>query len=265
MLTKESIDPTNVLEVIEEVVRYVVAQMVLQPELATFSGSPDDWKIDGNAVYVRLQRTRARDAEGNPHELWARLFAPNGEFMVPDTETEMLVVFGADTQGIPGAAWCFYGAQLPPKKASQTVARQDVSSAMKVLKSAGGWTFRGGPAGESFLTIDRDTGIVMMSIASGTYVGINKETNAIHLQVSKDGQVKAALVLDEKGLHFTAGGKVVLDLDGDTGTQTMYGTGVCYLSSAHGFIGPIAGAILPLAGAAPPAAVPTGWAVSTAA
>jgi hypothetical protein len=209
-------------------------------ELCVFSGKAEDWQKDGNAVYLRLTASRLQDRDGNPHEVWARLFAPAGLWVIPRAETEMVVLVAPHSGGTPAAGWCMHSAQTPPAKLDQEKAYLVLDDVVKWLISCGGFAIKG--ATGTVVGVDRDTGKFQVSLANGSYLAFNPTGPAFEVVIG-DGltpnHVLAALKISPTGIEMVQANalgteKQVFSLVG--GAIKSVGTGACQLGYKGGCI-----------------------------
>lgn len=239
---KDKQDPSSFEEVLENYVRkaLVGSSALPQIEFCTFSGAASDWKKDGNAIFLRLQRSGVVDEAGNPHELWARLFCPAGIFIIPTVATEMLVIVPPEAEGA-GVGWAFYGAQLPPQAVSQTVARWDIDKNTTLCAWAGGWAFRGGPGGSTFVSIDTPTGDAQISTLSGHHIALSNSHDSIELQITDKATPASnplsTIRMDATGILLqTAQAGIFIGADG---TIKTIGSGAITFAHPGGCFGPL--------------------------
>jgi hypothetical protein len=175
-------------------------------ELAEFGGTDADWRKDGDAVYLRLSVHSSHDNDGEPHELWARLFAPGGLWHIPRVRTEVMVLIPPHVE-VAGVGWCLAHAQTPPAKLDRDKSFLDLPDAVKLLVKAGGWAIRAA-LGKTIIGVDRVTGEFSVMINGKSFVkftpagpaGLPAFEVAI---VDNDGKVRTGFKLDaEKGLTF---------------------------------------------------------------
>lgn len=228
-------------EAFEAMVRKVIETDPSMPlvEFMTFSGAATDWRKDAGHILLRLTG-RAQDESGQAHEVWARLVAPSGAWVVPKVETEMLVICPPQLYLRQGVAWAFHGAQLPPGKVDQETAYWPLDDTTTLLIKAGGFSLK---CGDTMLDIDKTSGVAQISsVSKGTHIALDPVTNAIEMAVGDGTTTLAAFRLDATGISLStqkADGtkKHVWKLDAQTGNFIGAGTGSFFAVYANGGLG----------------------------
>lgn len=254
---KQRIDPASLEESLGAFIEGFLRESPDMPlvEFATFSGLATDFKVDTvtSAVFLRLRRDMALDGEGKPHELWARLAAPSGLWVIPRVETEVLVLAPALAASSPGGAWCFLTAQSPRAKVSQSKAYLDLDDETELAASAMAYTLRA--VCGSFFSISAE-GQITLGALDGSHIAIDPVAHKIQVVVT-DGatpspKVIAAITLDSDGIkHFVDGShKAIQHLDASTGGWKTIGSGQFLAGHPGGCLGPVATSFVGLPGGA---------------
>lgn len=137
---------------------------------AVFSGKAEDIKQDEDAVFLRLRPNRLLDKDGKPYEMWARLFAPGGLWVLPSEETEMMVFAPPHVGDAPGVGWCMHTAQKPPAKLGLAKAFLQLPDTVRFLIRCGSWAIK--MAQNTIVGVDPD-GKFQVSVANGSYVAFS--------------------------------------------------------------------------------------------
>lgn len=233
---KQFLDPTALEEAFGAMVGAHRSQDPREPlvEFATFSGDAGDVKIADGCCYLRLTRHGAIDDEGKAHEMWARLAAPGGLWVVPRVETEMLVVAPGGV-GV-GAAWAFHAAQSPRAKVSRDQAYLDLDSETTLLALAKAFVFR---AAACTFGVDPATGAFQVSFSNGTRLEVT--SSAIRLVVCDATGVATAVVVDATGVTTACAPagvpSVTHKIDGTAGSVVSKGTGTFSAQHPYGALG----------------------------
>lgn len=238
-MTTKFLDPTALDEAFGTLVSAHRGQDPREPlvEFATFSGDAADVKIADGCCYLRLTRHGTIDDEGKAHEMWARLAAPGGLWVVPRVETEMLVVAPGGV-GV-GAAWAFHEAQSPRAKVSRDQAYLDIDADTTLLALAKAFVFR---ASACTFGVDPTSGDFQVSFSNGTRLEVT--SSAIRLVVCDATGVATAVVIDATGVTTACapGGvpSVTHKIDGSAGSVFSKGTGTFSAQHPYGSLGLVA-------------------------
>lgn len=264
-MNKDKLFAGSLAETLDDFVRQSLEQSDSMPviELAEFSGNEDDWwKADG-AIFLRLKRTMALSADGEPYEVVARLFAPGGLWRIPREVTEMLVLIPPVINTQPGTGWAIWGAQIPPEKLAADKAYWDIDDETGLVAKAKYHAFKSA-LNTVFGTNKEDSGF-QVTLPNGTKFVITEE--AIELSVcdpkveGQPGTIKSSIRIDREKVVLTAGAAAVC-IDKDGQFQSI-GSGPFLASHPGGTLGGFnASAFVGVVTAPGPATPSTSWRIA---